>query len=106
MASPARSDRILSWSETADRSKEAKSPKKTSPTKSKIIEMINKRTGGPGLATFKNSLKSENDKVARHELNKLKARTGSQIDEEEKRQVRPKVNRVYNSIMQTLLRSI
>ena len=46
--------------------------------------MINKRTGGPGLAKLKNRLKSETDEVARHELNRLKARTSSQIEEEEK----------------------
>ena len=68
--------------------------------------MINKRTGGPGLANLKNGLKSENDKVARHELNRLKARISSKIIEEEIREVHPRVNRVYNSIMQTLLRSL
>ena len=46
--------------------------------------MINKRTGEPGLAKLKNRLKSETDEVARHELNRLKARTSSQIEEEEK----------------------
>ena len=74
--------------------------------KSKIIEMINTRTGEPGLTNLKERLKLENDEVSQHELNKLKARISSEMIEDGTREVRPKVNRVFNSITQTLLRSV
>ena len=45
--------------------------------------MINMRTGGPGLANLKKSIKDENDKVARIDLDRLKTHFSSEILEDQ-----------------------
>ena len=93
-----RSDNVVAWSETADESRMIKSAKETSKTKSKIVDMINARTGGPSLTDLKEGLKLQNLQVARKDLTKFKARIGAETKEDEERAIRPRVNRVYNSI--------
>ena len=102
----ARSDKVVAWSETADKSRTIRSAKKVSETKSKIFDMINRRTGGPRLTDLKEELKLENNQVATQELNRFKASMGSEINEEDERAIGPRVNRVFNSITQTLLRTV
>ena len=45
-------------SEIVDRSRAAKSAAKKSRSRANILDMINSRTGGPGLDDLKNRLKS------------------------------------------------
>ena len=46
-------------SEIVDRSRAVKTEAKKSRTRANILNMINSRTGGPGLADLKNKLKTE-----------------------------------------------
>ena len=93
-----RSDNVVAWSESADQSRKMRPAKKISETKSKIVDMINARTGGPSLTDLKERLKLQNFQVARKDLDKFKARIGAETKENEERAIRPRVNRVYNSI--------
>ena len=81
--SETRADKIVSWSATSESSRVVKATAKKQDTKAKIFQMINMRTGGPGLTNLKKSIKDENDKVARIDLDRLKTHFSSEILEDQ-----------------------
>ena len=54
----ARADGVVSCSEAADRCQAIKAVKKTSATKMRILYMIDRRTGGPGLRSYRTGLRN------------------------------------------------
>ena len=97
---------MVSRSEAADRCRAIRSAKTKSATKMRILDMINRRTGGEGLRDYRAEFKGEGNRVARHDVHRLRARVSVETAAEEKRAVQPKINRVFNSIDGTLLRSL
>ena len=67
--------------------------------------MINARINLPGLSDLKEKLRAEHND-ALFDNKKLKARIIPGHDEELKREERVRINRVFNSISQTILRSV
>ena len=105
--SVARSEKVEAWSETTDKSRTIRSTKKFSKTKSQIVDAINFRTGGPSLIkALQDGLKGEHKQIVNQELNRFKASMGFEINAEDEKAIHSRVDRVFVSINQTLLRTV